>query len=84
MTKTSNQEDFSINGQEAYDAGKKIVHEGAVRQIVIKNVRGERVVVLPLLVAVIGTILVPYVALVAFVIALALKCTIVLERSTRE
>jgi len=59
---------------------KKLLKEGNVRRIIIKNEKGETLVEIPVTVAVVGTVFAPVLAAVGALTALLTKCTIVVKR----
>lgn len=78
----NNQESFRVNGQQLVDKIKEIVKEGNARRILIQNEQGETILEIPLTIAVIGTLLVPVIAAVSALAALAVNYTIVVEKKT--
>lgn len=74
------QESFRVNGKELVDKIKEIVKEGNARRILIQNEQGETIIEIPLTIAVIGTLLVPVIAAVSALAALAVNYTIVVEK----
>lgn len=73
-------EEFKISGDKVVERIKELVKEGNVRQITIKNEEGVTLIVIPLTIAIIGTVLAPVLAAVGALAALLTKCTIVVER----
>ncbi len=78
----NNQESFRVNGQQLVDKIKEIVKEGNARRILIQNEQGETILEIPLTIAVIGTLLVPVIAAVSALAALAVNYTIVVEKKS--
>ncbi len=76
----NNQESFRVNGQQLVDKIKEVVKEGNARRILIQNEQGETILEIPLTIAVIGTLLVPVIAAVSALAALAVNYTIVVEK----
>ncbi len=76
------QESFRVNGKELVDKIKEIVKEGNARRILIQNEQGETIIEIPLTIAVIGTLLVPVIAAVSALAALAVNYTIVVEKKS--
>ncbi len=74
------QEEFKISGDKIVATIKKLIKEGNVCRITIKNEAGVTLIVIPLTIAVIGTVLAPILAAVGALAALVTKCTIVVER----
>ena len=76
-------ETIKVQGGELLDAVKKIIHEGNVRRVVIKQ--GDRVVAeFPLTAGVVGTVLAPVLAAIGALAALLKECSIDVERVREE
>lgn len=73
-------EEFEISGDKILGKIKSLIKEGTVRSITIKNEHGTTLVVIPLTVAIIGTVLAPVLAAVGALAALVTRCTVVVER----
>ena len=74
-------ETLRIEGDQLLSQVERLIHEGNVRRIVIKQ--GEQVVVeFPLTVGVVGALLAPALAAVGAMAALLTDCTIEVERET--
>jgi hypothetical protein len=72
-------ESIKVEGGELLDRVKKIVHEGNVRRIIIKQ--GARTVAeFPLSIGVVGAVFAPVLAAVGALAALLTECTIEVER----
>ncbi|MBZ5497543.1 MAG: DUF4342 domain-containing protein [Acidobacteriia bacterium] len=72
-------ESVKVEGGELLDRVKKIVHEGNVRRIIIKQ--GSRSVAeFPLTVGVVGTLAAPVLAAIGAIAALLTDCSIEVER----
>jgi hypothetical protein len=74
------EETFRVSGAEIWDKINEIVKEGNARRIVIKNEKNEVLIEFPLTVGAVGVVLAPIFAAVGAIAALAMKCTIVVER----
>jgi hypothetical protein len=73
-------ETFSVQGGELLDTVRRVVHEGNVRRIVIRQ--GERTVAeFPLTAGVVGAVIAPVLAAVGALAALLTQCSIAVERS---
>jgi hypothetical protein len=76
-------ETIKVQGGELVDAVKKIVHEGNVRRVRIKQ--GDRIVAeFPLTAGVVGTVFAPILAAVGALAALLTDCSIDVERVHEE
>ena len=77
-------EQFRISGDELLAKVRELVHEGNVRRIIIRNDQGNPLVELPLTVGVIGAALLPVLAAVGAIAAIATDCELVVERRAGE
>lgn len=73
-------EEFKVNGEELLKKVKKIIHEGNVRRIIIKNEEGRTIIEIPLTVGVVGTALLPVWAALGALAALVANFTITVVR----
>jgi hypothetical protein len=72
-------ETIKVEGGELLDSVKKIIHEGNVRRIIIKQ--EDRVVAeFPLTVGVVGTVVAPMLAAIGALAALLTSCSVMVER----
>lgn len=72
-------ETIRVEGGELLDSVKRIIHEGNVRRIIIKQ--EDRVVAeFPLTVGVVGTVVAPLLAAIGALAALLTSCTVMVER----
>lgn len=78
--KQSYQESFRVSGEEILSKIKEIIKEGNARRIIIKNEKEETIMEFPLTVGAIGVVLAPIYAAIGTIAALAMKCTIIVER----
>ena len=79
MAEQTFRESFKVAGGQLIDAVKKLVHEGNVRRVIIKQ--GDQVVVeFPLTVGVIGTVIAPVLAAIGAIAAMINECTLEVER----
>jgi hypothetical protein len=79
MAEQNRMESIKVEGGQLIDQIKRLVHEGNVRRIVIKQ--GERTVVeFPLTIGVVGVVLAPVLAAAGALAALLTDCTIEVER----
>jgi Domain of unknown function (DUF4342) len=79
-TTRSRTEQLRVTGDELLATVRKLVHEGNVRRIIIRNEEGRTLVELPLTVGVIGAALLPVLAAVGAIAAIATDCELVVER----
>ena|SRR5438128_12347166 len=74
-------ESFKVKGEQLVDAVKKLLHEGNVRRVVIKQ-DARTIVEFPLTVGVIGAVFAPILAAVGALAAVLTECTIEVERTS--
>lgn len=79
-THTNKEETFKIKGEQLIDKVKKLIKEGNVRRITIKDKKGKTLVVLPLTFGVVGAVIAPVLAAVGAIAALISECTVTVER----
>ena len=72
-------EEFKVSGQDIVEKVKKLIHEGNIRRILIKQ-EGKVVIEIPMTIAAVGTLLAPLLAAIGAFTALATNCTIEVER----
>ncbi len=73
-------EEFRVNGGEIINKIKEIIHEGNARRIILKDEQGKTFMEIPLTVGVVGALVVPILAAVGAIAALASNLTIVVEK----
>ena len=73
-------EELKVTGDQLVDTVKRLVQEGNVRRVVIKNAEGHTYVEIPLTVGVVGAVLVPLWAALGALAAVASGLTIAIER----
>lgn len=59
---------------------KKLIHEGNVRRLIVKNAQGITLIEVPLTMGVVGAVLVPVWAAIAAIAAIASDATVVVEK----
>lgn len=74
------EESFSVSSNDLVQKVKELVHEGNVRRIIIKDEAGKSLIEIPVTIGLIGIVLVPWLAAIGAIAALATKCTIVVQR----
>ena len=76
---TTRKEEFAVTGEKLLSEMKRLVNEGNIRRIVIKQ--GDKTLIeIPLTLGVIGIALVPVWAAIGAIAALVTDCTIVVEK----
>jgi len=83
VTEQTFKESFKVAADQLVDSMKKIIHEGNVRRIVIKQ-EGRTVVEFPITVGVVGTVFAPMLAAAGALAAVLTDCTIEVERTKSE
>jgi Domain of unknown function (DUF4342) len=83
MAERTFKESFKVAADQLVDAVKRIVHEGNVRRVIIKQ-ENRTVAEFPLTVGVVGTVLAPILAAVGAIAAYMNDCTIEVERTTAD
>lgn len=78
--KESRTEELSVSGDKLVDEVKRIVREGNARRILVKNEEGKLLMEIPLSIGLMGVVLLPFLAGLGAIAALATRCTIVVER----
>ena len=74
------QEEFTVSSDDLVTKVKELIHEGNVRRIIVKDETGKNLLEIPVTVGLIGALLVPWLAALGAIAALATRCTIVVER----
>jgi len=73
-------EEFHVNGEELLARIKKLLHEGNIRRIIIKDKEGKTVMEIPLTIGVVGVLLAPTLAALGAVAALVTEAMVVVEK----
>jgi hypothetical protein len=76
------QEEFKLDGSQVIDKIKELIHQGNVRRIILKDEQGRTVIEIPLTLGVVGAALLPVLAAVGAIAAMAARMTIVVEKIT--
>jgi hypothetical protein len=79
MAERTYRETFRVAADQLVDAVKRLVHEGNVRRVIIKQ-EGRTVAEFPLTVGVVGAVLAPVLAAVGALAAVLTDCSIEVER----
>jgi hypothetical protein len=74
-------DEFSVTGDQVLEFLKKILREGNIRRIVLRDESGKTLLEIPVTIGVVGVILLPVWAAIGAVAALVAKMTIVIERT---
>lgn len=73
-------EEFVVSSDDLIKTVKKLIHEGNVRRIIIKDEKGKMLLDIPVTIGVVGAIIAPWLAALGVIGAIATNCTIVVER----
>ena len=80
MSERTYKESFKVAADQLVEAVKRLIREGNVRRVIIKQ-EGRTVVEFPLTVGVVGTVFAPVLAAVGALAAVLTECTIEVERT---
>lgn len=72
--------EFKVEGEKLLAKVKELIHEGNIRRIIIKSSEGKTLIEIPLTFGVVGSMLVPVLAAVGAIAALAVDYTIEVEK----
>ena len=73
-------EEIKVASAKLKETLKKLVREGNVRRVIVRNAQGRTLLDMPLAAGLAGALLLPFWAAVAGIVALAKEFTIVVER----
>ena len=73
-------EEFQVSSDDLVKTVKKLLHEGNVRRIIIKDEKGKVLFDMPVTIGVIGAIIAPWLAALGVIGAMVTNCTIVVEK----
>ena len=73
-------EEFSVSSDNLIEKVKELLHEGNVTRIIVKDEKEKVLLEIPATVGVVGVVLVPWLAALGAIAALAANCRIVVER----
>ena len=77
-------EELRISGEKLVSRIKKLVREGNIRCVTIKNKDGKTLIEIPLTFGVVGALFLPTLAAIGAIAALVTECTIVVEKIEKE
>ena len=83
MDSNTIKESFKVGADQLVDAVKKLVHEGNVRRIIIKQ-EGKTLAEFPLSVGLVGAVFAPLLAAVGALAAVLTECTVEVERAVPD
>jgi hypothetical protein len=73
-------EEFSVSADDLIQKTRQLIHEGNITRIIVRDEKGKTLLEMPATVGVVGAILVPWLAALGAIAALATRCTLVVER----
>ena len=73
-------EEFYVSADNLIEKVKKILHEGNVTRVIVKDEKGTVMLEIPATVGIIGAVIAPWLAALGVIAALATNCKIVVER----
>jgi hypothetical protein len=73
-------EEFSVDSDDLIERVKALLHEGNVNRIIVKDDKDKVLLEVPATVGVIGAVLVPWLAALGVIAALAARCRVIVER----
>jgi hypothetical protein len=80
MADEIHREQHKVTGEKLLQTVKRLVHEGNVRRIIIKDEKERTIIEIPLTIGVVGAVLVPALVAIGAIAALAANLTIEVER----
>ena len=81
QTECTPSESIRVTGGQIVEEVKRLLHEGNVRRVVVKQENGGVLAEFPLTLGVVGTALAPALAAIGAIAALVADCTIEIERA---
>jgi hypothetical protein len=73
-------EEYTVASNNLVERVKELLHEGNVTRVIVKDEKGTTLIEIPATVGVIGAVVLPWLAVLGVIAALATKCKIVVER----
>jgi len=77
-------EEVKVTAENLVDEIKRLIHEGNVTHIAIKNEKGEQVFEIPVTAALVGVALLPVLAGVGLLVGYAAHYTLVITRNSQD
>ena len=76
-------EEFRVNGEDLIARIKKLINEGNIRRVIIKDKEGKVVFEIPLTLGVVGALIAPQLAAIGAIAALLTEATVVVEKAEK-
>ena len=73
-------EEYTVSGDDVVEKVKKLLHEGNVTRVIVKDEAGKTLLEIPATVGVVGVVVAPWLAALGVIAALVTNCRIVVER----
>jgi hypothetical protein len=73
-------EEYTVNSDNLIERVKRLLHEGNVTRVILKDENDRVLLEIPATVGVIGAVFAPWLAALGVIAALATRCRIVVER----
>jgi len=77
-------EEFKVDGGKVLDLIKDLIHQGNIRRIILKNEGGKTLIEIPLTLGLVGAALLPVLAAVGALAAVATRMVIVVEKTDAD
>ena len=81
MPEEIHREQHKVTGEKLLQTVKRLVHEGNIRRIIIKDEKDRTIIEIPLTVGVVGAVLLPAWVAIGAIAALAADLTIEIEKA---
>ncbi len=81
MAEEIRRERHKVSGEKLLQTVKRLVHEGNIRRIIIKDEKDRTIVEIPLTIGVVGAVMLPAWVAIGAIAALAADLTIEIERT---
>ena len=75
-------EEFRVNGEELIAKVKKLINEGNIRRVIIKDREEKIIFEIPLTLGVVGALIAPQLAALGAIAALLSEATVVIEKKS--
>jgi hypothetical protein len=76
-------EEFRVSGDDLIARIKKLINEGNIRRVIIKDKEGKVVFEIPLTFGVVGALIAPQLAAIGAIAALLTEATVVVEKAEK-
>ncbi len=80
VSTATRQEEYYIDSDRLIETMKKLIHEGNVTRIIVKDENDRLLLEFPVTIGVIGVLIAPWLAALGAIAAIATECKIIVER----